>query len=301
MALASESDNRRALLLGLSAVLLWSTAATAFKLALADLSVLQLLTVAVLSSALVLLLALAWRGQLGALLTTLRRRPVYFLAMGALNPLAYYCILLTAYDRLPAQQAQVINYTWAITLALLSIPILRQRLALRDWVAVVMGYGGVLIIATEGAPFSLQFTDGPGVMLALFSTLLWAVFWLLNARAKGDSTLNLTCYFLCASPLALLLCQWHGGGFPELGRGFVAAVYVGLFEMGITWMLWSQALRLASNASRVGNLIFLSPLLSLVFISQVLGEAIHPATLVGLALIVPGIIVQQRGSATRES
>lgn len=298
MALAGESNNRRALLLGLSAVLLWSTAATAFKLALAELTVLQLLTVAVLASTVVLLIALAWRGQLSALLTALRQRPLYFIAMGALNPLAYYCILLAAYDRLPAQQAQVINYTWAITLALLSIPILGQRLARRDWLAVLMGYGGVLIIATEGAPFSMQFTDGLGVLLALASTLLWAVFWLLSARAEGDATLNLTGYFLCATPLALLLCQWQGGGFPEIGRGFAAAVYVGLFEMGVTWMLWAGALRLASNASRVGNLIFLSPIISLVLISQILGEAIHPATVIGLALIVPGIIFQQRGASS---
>jgi drug/metabolite transporter (DMT)-like permease len=72
---------------------------------------------------------------------------------------------------------------------------------------------------------------------------------------------------------------------------------VGLFEMGVTWMLWASALRAASNASRVGNLIFLSPLLSLVLISQVLGESIHPATLLGLALIVPGIVLQQRGGS----
>ena len=44
--------------------------------------------------------------------------------------------------------------------------------------------------------------------------------------------------------------------------------------------------------SRVGNLIFLAPMLSLVFIALVLGEAIHPATLVGLALIVPGVLLQ---------
>ncbi len=46
--------------------------------------------------------------------------------------------------------------------------------------------------------------------------------------------------------------------------------------------------------SRVGNLIFLSPVLSLVLIAVVLGEAIHPATLVGFALILPGVILQQR-------
>ena len=290
-----QSDDRRALLLGLGAVLLWSTAATAFKLSLVSLTVLQLLAVAVCTSAAALLLALLASGRAAALTALLRQRPLHCLGMGALNPVAYYCILLAAYDRLPAQQAQVINYTWAITLALLSIPLLGQRLGVRDWLAVAMGYGGVLIIATGGAPWSLEFSDPTGVALALASTLLWAVFWLLSARAPGDSLVNLTGYFLCATPLALALCVGFGGGLPGPGGGLAAAIYVGLFEMGVTWMLWAAALRLASNASRVGNLIFLSPLLSLLLISRVLGEAIQPATLVGLALILPGIVLQQRG------
>ncbi|WP_439106282.1 DMT family transporter [Congregibacter sp.] len=293
-------SDRRALLLGLSAVLLWSTAATAFKLALAELSVLQLLFVAIWVSALALLGTLAFQRRLGLLWEQLSSTPLSFLGMACLNPLLYYCILLAAYDRLPAQQAQTINYTWAIMLALLSIPVLGQRLAARDWAAVAVGYLGVVIIATEGNPFSLQFTSGIGVALALISTLVWAIFWLLSARSEGDPTISLAAYFVCAAPLSLLLCLFWGGGLPPLGGGLASAVYVGLFEMGFTWLLWSTALRAASNVSRVGNLIFLSPMLSLVFIALILGEAIHPATLIGLALIVPGVILQQGSSPSRD-
>jgi drug/metabolite transporter (DMT)-like permease len=78
-----------------------------------------------------------------------------------------------------------------------------------------------------------------------------------------------------------------------------AALYVGLFEMGITFALWSSALRLASSVARIGNLIFLAPMFSLVLIATVLGETIHPATLVGLALIIPGVLLQQAGSPVR--
>jgi drug/metabolite transporter (DMT)-like permease len=289
-------DDRRALLLGGSAVLLWSTVATAFKLALAELTVLQLLAVATLVSTLFLLATVARSGRLGELWRLLREAPLAMLGMGVLNPLAYYSILLAAYDRLPAQQAQTINYTWAIVLAVLSIPVLGQRLRGRDWLAVVLGYLGVVIIATEGQLRSLAFSSVTGVLLALASTLLWAVFWLLSARSPRDPLLALTGYFLCAAPLALLLCLGPGGGLPPIGPGLGAAIYVGLFEMGATWLLWSRALRAASNVSRVGNLIFLAPLLSLLLIALVLGETIHPATLLGFALILPGVLLQQRGA-----
>jgi drug/metabolite transporter (DMT)-like permease len=50
----------------------------------------------------------------------------------------------------------------------------------------------------------------------------------------------------------------------------------------------------AVNTSKVSNLIFISPFLSLVFIYFILGEIILPSTYVGLVLIVAGLWIQQR-------
>jgi drug/metabolite transporter (DMT)-like permease len=294
--MSALQSERRALLMGLGAVLLWSTAATAFKLALTGLTPLQLVTVATLTSSVALLLALARQGRIGELLDLLRAEAPRFLVLGAINPLAYYWILLTAYDLLPAQQAQTINYTWAIVLAVLSIPILGHRLAARDWLAVILGYLGVVIIATEGSPLSMQFTSLPGLSLALISTLIWPLFWLLSTRSSHEPALALTAGFVCATPLSAVLCMVFGGGMPPVGFPLVSAIYIGCFEMGFTWLLWSLALRSATNVSRVGNLIFLSPILSLVLIATILGEPIHPATVVGFALILPGVLLQQRAS-----
>ncbi|MEM8491031.1 MAG: DMT family transporter [Pseudomonadota bacterium] len=289
------SQDRRALVLGLCAVLFWSTAATAFKLALADLSVIQLVSIAVSVSAIVLIGYLAARGQLSALLLAIKRRTLFYLVMATVNPLIYYSILLAAYDALPAQQAQTINYTWAIMLALLSIPFLGQRLQVRDWTAVFLGYIGVVIIATEGRPWDLAFTNLNGLLLALVSTVVWAVFWLLSTRNDDDPAVALCANFCLAAPAAFFGTFLLGDAWPASAQGYLSAVYVGLFEMGVTWLLWSYALRLASNVSRVANLIFLAPVLSLGFIATILGESINPATILGLALILPGIVLQQRG------
>ena len=129
------NSDRRALYYGLCAVLLWSTVATAFKLALRELDVWQLVAYSVCFSCLALF-AILWRqGRLALLPRYARETPVYFLLMGLVNPVAYYLVLLRAYDLLPAQQAQAINYTWAITLALLAVPLLGHRLNRRDALA----------------------------------------------------------------------------------------------------------------------------------------------------------------------
>lgn len=289
---------RRALYYGLSAVLLWSTVATAFKLALRELDVWQLVAYSVCFSCLALF-AILWRqGRLALLPRYARETPVYFLLMGLVNPVAYYLVLLRAYELLPAQQAQAINYTWAITLALLAVPLLGHRLSRRDALALLLGYGGVLVIATRGQVLQLEFDSLEGVALALLSTLVWATYWLVSTRNRRDPVACLCLNFAVAAPVALALCALFSSLAVPGWRALVGAAYVGLFEMGLTFALWSTALRLSSGVSRIGNLIFLSPLVSLVFIATILGEPIHPATLVGLALIIPAVLLQQRGNPT---
>ena len=126
---------KQAYIYAISAVFLWSTAATAFKLSLRVLDPIQLLFYAVLASSIVLGLIIVAQGKWSAIFLCTRRQYLQSLGMGLLNPCAYYLVLLRAYDLLPAQEAQPLNYTWAIALALLSIPLLKQKLTLWgcDW------------------------------------------------------------------------------------------------------------------------------------------------------------------------
>ena len=91
----------------------------------------------------------------------------------------------------------------------------------------------------------------------------------------------------------------EGFHLPSPGT-FAAAVYVGVFEMGVAFVLWSYAMKKAENTSRVSNLIFISPFLSLVFIYFILGEQILPSTYIGLVLIVAGLWLQQKKVRVRE-
>ena len=63
----------------------------------------------------------------------------------------------------------------------------------------------------------------------------------------------------------------------------------------------TAAMRRATSAAEIGNLIFLSPFLSLVLIHYVVGESIHPSTVVGLILIVAGIALQRWKGEARAS
>ncbi|WP_231757531.1 DMT family transporter [Microbulbifer elongatus] len=286
-------NNRRATWFALAAVLCWSTVASAFKLSLQYLSPLQLVTIASLVSTVFMGAVVLWQGLGRELRDSWRRSRGWFLALGFCNPFLYYLVLFHAYDLLPAQQAQPLNYTWGVVLALLSVPLLKQKLRRQDLFAGLVCYGGVVVIATGGNLAELRFEQPWGVALALFSTLVWSCYWLLNTRIGGNASVNLFLTFCCGLPWLAAAVWWQGDWqWPPLG-GWIGAVYVGLFEMGIAFLLWQAALLHCDNTARISNFIYLSPPLSLLLIALLVGERIHLATIAGLALILLGVAIQQ--------
>jgi len=284
---------QRATLYGLMAVLLWSTVATAFKLALVAHTPTQLLFNSVAISVVFLWVIVVAQGALGRVGAVLREQWRLILIVALINPTAYYLVLFEAYDRLPAQIAQPINYTWAIMLALLSVPILKQRLVKQDWIAGLLGYLGVVVIASQGGLPWEQKLNYLGLFLAIFSTILWAAYWLINTKLKGDPIVHMTLSFSCALPI-LAIISFLSDGFYLATDSITSVVWVGLLEMGVSFVLWQQALRLTDSVARISNLIFLAPFLSLVFIHYFLGETIHASTFGGLVLIIVGVWIQQQ-------
>lgn len=292
------NNSLKALAFGLGTVGIWSTVASAFKLTLNQLDPLQLLLCACVASIIALSGVMIYQKKFRLLKSLTRKDILYSALLGVLNPFLYYVVLFKAYDLLPAQEAQPLNYTWAITLSLLSVPLLKQKLAIKDLIAILISYSGVVIISTQGRLFSLQFSSVAGVTLALASTIIWALYWIYNTRSTIDPTVGLFLNFAFALPLILGTTILFSK-IPTLSPpAFWGATYVGFFEMGITFTLWLTAMKYAAKPDgggtvRLANLIFLSPFLSLVFIHFFVGETIHSATIIGLIFIVSGNMVMQ--------
>ncbi len=151
-------------------------------------------------------------------------------------------------------------------------------------------------IATRGDVASFRFSDPLGVGLALGSTVIWALYWIYNTRDALDPVLRLFLNFLFSLPFCLVACLLFSGLSVDDPAGLLGAAYIGVFEMGLAFVLWLRALRLSDKTARVANLVFLSPFLSLVFIHYLVGEEIALSTIAGLLLIVAGLLVQRLGS-----
>ncbi|MFW6324963.1 MAG: DMT family transporter [Desulfovibrionales bacterium] len=284
----------RAYIFGLATVLLWSTVASAFKLSLRHFDFVSLLLLSSFFSLAALGIILGLQKKLNLVFQVRQGELLRSAGLGLLNPCLYYLVLFKAYDLLPAQEAQPLNYTWAITLSLLSIPLLKQRILPRHILALFVSYTGVLVISTHGDPLSLRFHNPTGAALALGSTVIWALYWIFNTRDSMDPVIRLFWNFVFGSIFVLAaFLVWGGNRRMGLGMEMAGPLYIGLFEMGITFVLWLKALKLSETTAKVGNLIYLSPFLSLFFIHYFLGEEIMRATVAGLVLIMAGILLQR--------
>ncbi len=273
-------------------MLFWSTVASAFKLALRELDYIQLLFLASLSSTAILFIILLIRGNAKELFAQSRKNILRSALLGLLNPFLYYLVLFKAYSLLPAQEAQPLNFTWPVVLALLSVPLLKQKLQLKAILALLISFAGVLVISTRGEIFDWSFQSPLGTLLAVGSSLLWALYWIYNVKDGRDPVVKLFFGFLFGSIYVSIAFVFFGMPLQLTWPGIACAVYVGMFEMGITFVLWMRALSLADDSARVANLVYLSPFISLIFIHFVIGEDILLSSFIGLILIVVGILVQ---------
>ena len=287
------NNQNKAYTLALTAILFWSTIASAFKLTLRYLDFLQLILFASAVSIVILFIFLAIQGKISQLKGLTPKDYLNSAFLGFLNPFLYYVVLLKAYSLLPAQEAGTLNYSWPVMLVLLSIPLLKQKIGFISIIAILISFFGVVIIGTRGDLTSLKFNHPLGISLAVGSSVVWALYWIFNVKDKREEVAKLFVNFLFGFVYILLLNIFLNTFSLPISKAIFGIIYVGVFEMGVTYVLWLKALKYSETTAKVSNIIFLSPFLSLFFINIFVGEKILFSTAIGLVFIVTGIFLQQ--------
>lgn len=295
------TTNIKSILLGSVAVLSWATVATAFKIALTHMTVFEMLFLACASALAIftvwMTVTRSW-GELKNLTPQLWGR---FALLGFIAPTAYYLILFTAYDHLPAQIAQPLNYAWPILLAILLAVFGHKPIPHAKYLGMVVSLAGVVFISVGGKGITGELSV-TGVLLAFGSAFLWALYWIVNESLKDKlsevASLFLTFLFgmiylsigTIFNPISALPAEaiWPG-------------IYIGAFEMGIPFICFGMAIRITSNPALINQMCYLSPFLSLFLIAMVLGEPIMPTTYIGLFLIVAGLVYNEYFAVRRKN
>jgi drug/metabolite transporter (DMT)-like permease len=142
-------NNKKAIIYAIISALLWSTVATAFKFALMHFNVISMLLLSTLTSFLFLLIYGIITNKIRSTFNISMKYHLKSILLGIINPIAYYLVLFKAYELLPAQEAQTLNYSWSITVVIFSSIFLGQKIRTLNFIALFISFIGVIIIAKE--------------------------------------------------------------------------------------------------------------------------------------------------------
>ena len=286
-------NQSKAYSLALISIAFWSTMGTAFKLTLNYLNPAMLLLIATFTAFIFLGIVILIKGKLDVLKKLTLKQALNSALMGLFNPFLYYLVLFEAYNRIPAQEGVALNYIWPVVLVIFSIVFLKQHITLLSLLAIIISFFGTVVIAMHGDFTEFRFSNTTGVILAIGSAFFWASFWIINMKDPREAIVKMFINFAFGAVYILIWNIYKDNIIVPPIQGLAGAIYIGVFEMGLTFVLWLTALKLSTHTARISNLVFISPFISLILVSFIVGEKILLSTVTGLAIIVSGIVIQQ--------
>lgn len=149
-------------------------------------------------------------------------RPYAHIARGVLL-IASATLFVHAMVHLPLETATAIGFVSPLYVTALSIPFLGEKVGIRRWAAVGIGFLGVLLIVRPG-------TDvfQPAMLIPLFSSLCWAGGLILTRQMRGtERPLTILIWSTAAGLIAIAplgLADWRTPTFRDWG--FLAAIAV---------------------------------------------------------------------------
>lgn len=199
--------------------------------------------------------------------------------------------LYGALSKTTASEGFILAYTWPIMVLILSFIILKDKITIKKIAGIFISFFGIVIITTNGKITTFNFTNLQGDILALSGAFVFALFSVLGKKFNFDKTISVFIYFLSALifivPTILIFSKIT---FPSVNV-WLWIIYNGVFVNGISYIFWFKALE-GGKTHIISNLLYLTPFISLIYISIFLDEKILISAVVGIIVIVVGVLSQ---------
>jgi drug/metabolite transporter (DMT)-like permease len=288
---------RPAAVAGVTALTLvtWASAFPAIRLAVREYTPgsLALLRFLVASATLGLYVLLGGRGRFRR---AERRDIPFFLLLGLIGVSVYHFALNAGERTVTAGTASLLIGMTPLFTVLLALTFLRERLSLRRWAGIAVGFAGATIVSLDaGSGIRLE----PGAALVLLAALASASWFVMQKSYLARySALEVTSYSLWAGTIFLLLFAPSLGS--EVARASagatIAAVYLGVVPGALGYLTWTWVLA-KMPASRAAGSLYAIPPLAYLFSWIFLGEKPGPLTILGAAVVLGGVALVNVGRA----
>lgn len=278
-------NKSKALIFVLACVLCWSFIPVVARFGQQDLDNYQFLFWSSLLSFLVLFSATCLSGRLKILISYGKKDMAAALALGFLGSFLYYLLLYFGYAHLPGLEVLVIQYTWPIFIIVFSALLLKEKITLRNIVAIALGFLGVMIVLTKGNFAQLALSSLGVDLVILLAASLYALFSVLSKKVNLEPFSASTYFFLSATIFSFLSMMFFSQWSLPSEESLIPILSNGIFINGLSYVFWLKALQKA-KASFLAPFIFLVPIIGSLLIVAIFHETFLPIYGLGLVLVV---------------
>lgn len=197
---------------------------------------------------------------------------------GALAYTATVILFVAANKLTTAANAILLQYTAPIYTAILGTRFLGERVTKSDWVTIAVVISGVSMFFID----HLTFGGLSGNLLALISGLTFASLAVFLRKQKDGSALESVLLGNLFTALIGLPFMFHG--LPG-GRSWIGLILLGIFQLGLSYVLYSAALKYISSLEGI-LIASIEPILNPLWVFLVIGEKPGPWALIGGAVVL---------------
>lgn len=215
------------------------------------------------------------------------------ISLGFLGTYLYYVLLYFGYANAPGMEVLIVQYSWPILVAVLSLIILREKLTTPKVISILLGFLGVFMVLTKGNFSQLKFENLTIDLIVFFGAFVFALFSVLSKKIEMNDISLLTIYFLTAS-VASFISMNIFSEFKTPGLNTITPIVInGFFVNGLSYIFWIKALKIG-EASFIAPFVFLTPVLSSIFLIVFFNEPFYTAYLIGMSCVILGGLLNAR-------
>lgn len=284
------TDKTKGTILVLICVALWAMIPPAAKFAQSSLDNHQFLFWSSLISFLCLFTSAILKKKVKEIKKYRKKDWINILILGLLGTYIYYLFLYLGYKEAKGLEVLVVQYTWPITIVVLSLFLLKEKLTIRKAIAVFLGFIGVLIVLTKGDLSNIHIDNFSVIILVFLGASSFATFSVLSKKIHLEPIGVTSIYFLSAT-IASLISMFYFSSFalPTIEEWFPVLLN-GIFLNGFSYLLWINALKM-TEASYLAPFIFITPILSAIYLIVLFDEPLEFAYIFGLiCVIIAGMV-----------
>lgn len=266
-----HSKRNKAIIMQLSAAILWSTGGMLIKLV--DLNP---IAIAGIRSFICAIIVFAFLKKSSLKLTKNK-------ALGAISYTALVLLFITATKTTTAANAILLQYTSPIYIAIFGGWLLNEKAKLRDWITILFIVGGmVLFFMDDIAGGSMK-----GNMLAVLSGVALAFNTMFMRREKDADPLENVFWGSVLTVLVSIPFIFQKAPSP---KSWIGLILLGVFQLGFSYVLYSKAIK-NITALESTFLSLVEPLLNPVWVFLSVGEIPGNLSLVGGIIVLASVTV----------